>query len=539
MAFTSDRDGTPRIWLKELTGGDERPLTSGPDDLPRFSPLGSMILFSRSEGGRTALYRIGVLGGEPRKVLEDAVEGDWAPDASRICFLRWKNAGGRIVSALGVAAANGSDERELVTHNQKLAHVRWAPDGGRIAAIAMSQSGATPIFSVAADGTGPRSVLPPQAGLAVSALAWLGGEQVVYFQNESALQGGLGINAGTANIIRQNVRTGVADRIAWSPDASTVLDVLGAGRVVYDTCSPRATLREFALRGAETPRWLTRGSSNDRQPSYSPDGEWIIFSSNRSGNLDLWEVSTRTSVVRRLTEDAAEDWDPVFTADGGFVLWSSNRTGHFEVWTAATDGGSARQVTHDGVDAQNPSPSPDGKWIAYASGDPAKEGIWRIRRDGTGAARLVSGTVAFPEVSPDGKYVLYSSDYMTERLAVRVVELETGAAVPFEIHVGAQTTKLAFALGRAKWMPGGRAIAFIGQSERGVNGIYVQDFSPGRDTSATRRAMAAFDEEYTTESFGLSPDGSRVAVASWDQVFSLMIAERLRFPAPRRPAARP
>jgi eukaryotic-like serine/threonine-protein kinase len=50
LAFSSDRDGTPKIWLKQLDGGGEVALTSGPDDNPRFSPDGTSLLFARTDG---------------------------------------------------------------------------------------------------------------------------------------------------------------------------------------------------------------------------------------------------------------------------------------------------------------------------------------------------------------------------------------------------------------------------------------------------------------------------------------------------------
>jgi eukaryotic-like serine/threonine-protein kinase len=538
VAFTSERDGTARIWIKELSGGDERPLTVGPDDLARFSPLGSTLLFSRRENGRTSLYRVGVLGGEPRKIIDDAVEGDWSPDGKQIAFLRWKNVNGRLISAIGSVSPNGSDTREIAAHDQKLAHLRWSPEGTAIVALELAQSGAQrPLFWMSADGREKRAIPLPKPGYAVSSPAWLSEEELVYFQSESALQSGLGVNAGTANIVRQNVRTGDSERISWSPESSTLVDVLGPGRVVYDTCSPRASLREFRLQGqssAGPTHWLTRGNSNDRQPAYSPDGDWLVFSSNRSGNLDLWEMSLKTEIVRRVTEDEAEDWDPVFSADGKAVIWSSNRAGHFEIWTAAADGSGPRQVSHDGVDAENPSVTPDGKWVVYGSGNPDKEGLWKVRPDGSNAARILPGSFAFPEVSPDGRYVLYSSDYMTERLALHVAEVDTGTVLPFEIRVGTQATKPASALGRARWMPGGKAIAYIGQNEKGTNGIFVQDFAPDRDTTASRRPLAGFDDERTTESFGMSSDGTRLAIAGWEQMFSLMLAERIPSIAPRR-----
>ena len=75
IAFTSDRDGQPRIWLKQVSGEGEAPLTTGPDDFPRFSPDGTQVLFTRPDGSGTSLYRAAVLGGEARRLLEGADRG--------------------------------------------------------------------------------------------------------------------------------------------------------------------------------------------------------------------------------------------------------------------------------------------------------------------------------------------------------------------------------------------------------------------------------------------------------------------------------
>ncbi len=528
VAFTSERDGTPRIWLKQLPSGEEQPLTTGPDDLARFSPDGSLVLFTRTEGAGAALYRIGVLGGEPRKIIDNASDGDWSPDGKRVAFIRARQSDGRLVSIIGTVAADGSDIREVATFaDRNLARLRWSPGGGTIAVTELGTSSNRPVWLVSPDGKDKQELATSRV---ISSLAWInGGREVIYFENESALEGGLGVSAGTAKVMRRGVPFGSVATLAWSPSSSMVLDILGPGTVVFDSCSPRASLREIPLNGSavSNARWLTRGNANDRQPAYSPDGEWVVFSSNRSGNLDLWEVSRKTGVVRRLTEDAAEDWDPAFTPDGKHIIWSSNRSGHFEVWMAQADGSGARQVTSDGVDAENPTATADGNWIVYVSTNPAKSGIWRVRPNGSGAVRLVGGTYAMPELSPDGRYALYSANYMTQRVPLRIVEVGTGARVPFGIEIAVPAGKPRVALGRARWMPGGRAIAFIGQDEQGVTGIYVQDFVPGKDTQATRRKLGGFDSELTTESFGISPDGSRMVIASWEQLFSLMLAERI------------
>jgi Tol biopolymer transport system component len=253
---------------------------------------------------------------------------------------------------------------------------------------------------------------------------------------------------------------------------------------------------------------------------YSPDGAWIVFSSNQSGNLDLWAVSPASGAIRRLTDHPAEDWDPAFTPDGQ-LLWSSNRTGNFEVWRAAADGSGARQVTNDGFDAQNPTATPDG-WVVYASGNPRHAGIWKVRLDGSGARRLVTeGRI--PEVSPDGRYVSYRRPERPRRVEVAVARVDEGTKV-FEIAIYVHRPTPSLRLGRTRWLPGGRQIAFVGQNLRGQTGVFVQDFVPGRDTHATRRPLGGFEGDEMTESFGISADGTRLVLARWTQNHSLMMA---------------
>ncbi len=82
-------------------------------------------------------------------------------------------------------------------------------------------------------------------------------------------------------------------------------------------------------------------------------------------------------------------------------------------------------------------------------------------------------------------------------------------------------------LGRARWMPDGRAIAFIGQDERGVNGVFVQDFTPGRDSTSTRRKLGGFDLENSAETFAISPDGRTLTIGGWEQMFNIMTASNV------------
>jgi serine/threonine protein kinase len=114
IAFRSDRDGVPRIWLKQMQGGNEIAVTEGPDDYPRFSPDGSLLLFIRKQNTTGSLYRVPVLGGEPRKVIDDAVSADWSSDGKQIAFVRWIAGVGGFDSQLMTVKQDGSNPEKIL-----------------------------------------------------------------------------------------------------------------------------------------------------------------------------------------------------------------------------------------------------------------------------------------------------------------------------------------------------------------------------------------------------------------------------------------
>jgi len=81
-------------------------------------------------------------------------------------------------------------------------------------------------------------------------------------------------------------------------------------------------------------RALTSGNGNDRWPSWSGDGEWLVFVSDRSGNPDLWVVSWKGGTPVQLTFDPADDVQPDWSADGNTIVFLSNRSGATAIWKA-------------------------------------------------------------------------------------------------------------------------------------------------------------------------------------------------------------
>ena len=527
IAFTSIRDGSGRIWLKQLKGGTEVPLTNGPSDFgAKFSPDGTSILFVRASSGSSALYRTSILGGQERRVRDDVFLADWSPAGDEIVTGFDPVGDGSRGFEIDIVSADGSNERDVAvideTNLAGVADLRWSPDGKYLAMIAGPVTGTTSQSVVIFDLESGEKTVSAEFGQTdfLNALAWSGANLVVSRTQQAA--------SHRSEFVLLEVGKGVTKSLFWTLGVTAGFDIAGPNSLVFGMDDQSQGMRTAAIGGGAVTsfggNWLTRGFSRDRQPVYSPDGSMILFTSTRSGDLDLWTIDHRSGAVRRVTDDDASDWDPAFTPDGEGILWSSNRSGNYEIWMSGIDGSQPRKVSSDGVDAENPTMTPDGEWIVYASSNPAETGIWKVRKDGSDATPLVAGAHVLPEVSPTGEYALYvTASGSALASTISVVSLNDGETVPFQIAIASRVP--VNNLGRARWMPDGRAIAFVATDDEARVGVFVQDFEIGHDTRASRLRLAGFDPDYPTESFGVSPDGTEIVLSNFSSQSALVLAE--------------
>lgn len=134
---------------------------------------------------------------------------------------------------------------------------------------------------------------------------------------------------------------------------------------------------------------------NGWDPTWSPDGNSILFASDRDGTVQLYTIHTDGSKLTRITNlpsiRGRSDW----SSDGRYIVTYSGESWHRELYIMNADGSNVQQLTPSGGNSQGPSFSPDGKWVAFTAyfdhyGEDNGCEIYIIRIDGTDLRRLTN-----------------------------------------------------------------------------------------------------------------------------------------------------
>ncbi|MBL8645565.1 MAG: PD40 domain-containing protein [Rhodospirillaceae bacterium] len=239
-----------------------------------------------------------------------------------------------------------------------------------------------------------------------------------------------------------------ARKIEFVTDEGTwiSLDVAPDGKtIVFELLGDLYTMDS----GGGTAKAITRGFAFDAQPVFSPDGAWISYISDKSGNDNVWISRPDGSDARQISffDDNCTFTSPAWSADGSIIYasrYKSNITA-FEMWSFNVDDGKSAHMAGGAIDPAQPhddwrsilgiQPSADGRFLYYSvttigQKDAEVLPLWKIQRqpvDG-GAPEDVAayrGSALRPVLSPDGKLLVYAARYGAET-GLRLRDLETG-----------------------------------------------------------------------------------------------------------------
>lgn len=288
-------------------------LTAVTDSYPMLSPDGRALLFHSNRSGRQAIWTANADGSEPRILFDRPDVGSdpgtpvWSPDGKSIAF-GMTPAGATLESEseVYVVAADGTGLRRLTNAPGDDSHPHWSADGTR---IFFNSARATPDLKA----------------------AW--GRQWIDIYS-MARDGG--------DVRRHTDCRNVCTYPTPSPDGRFVLHRRVLARPAKDW-QQRPAERDSEvyltpLDGSE-PRNLSNSTAYDGWPTWTPDGRWVIFASNRDGTVStgqLYRVRPDGSGLQRITSEPYSHTQPSVSADGqAAYVYRSTEAGDTEIGQVA------------------------------------------------------------------------------------------------------------------------------------------------------------------------------------------------------------
>ena len=370
IVFQSYRDGNFHLWVIGLDGTPPRQLTSGPfdDREPRFSPDGKRIVFSSDRGGNYGIHVLDRASGGVTTVVDTAAEEcepAWSPDGSSIVFTSNKTQVEVIDAAGRRTSIAALEESHDIMMPREVHSPCWTPDGKRV------------IYSVIADGKAElhRDGSPLVVGEDVFPfrVTWLPGGSYVYTSSGKIRQRALDSNQ--SQVIEFSAEVEVVEptytRKLRSFDSAKPRPVIGIGSPVLSPDGKSVAFRAlndiWTMKIGHAPLPLTRDRFHKSDPAWSPDGHWLVYSSDRGGTLDLWLRDLRSGQDQQLTHLEHAAVSASWSADGRFIAFL-DQTGSLHTIEVAS--GTLRKILGPLWEPGRPSWGPDGRTLTLAAFKP-------------------------------------------------------------------------------------------------------------------------------------------------------------------------
>ena len=453
IAFAWDgvEENNSDIYVKLLDTGGQLQLTTdpAPDHSPVWSPDGRHIAFTR-EGEAGGIYLVPALGGAERKLAEifptDVYHRgayyqfgrntlSYSPDGKYLAVAD-AAAAGEPFSIFLLEIETGEKQRLTFPPAASVGDdsPAFSPDG-RTLAFARLMAGGRDIYVVPVTGGELRQLTwesTVRPGSFTDGLAWTpDGLEIVFASNRigSFLLWRVPVSGGAPAQIKVDAQdvsrpaiSRFGNRLAWIQTSSD--------RNIWRMEVP-GTAGQHPI-----PTRLIASTATDSNPQYSPDGERIVFGSNRSGTGEIWLSDRDGRNPMRLTNIGGPvTGDPRWSPDGRQIAFDSMEGSNRDIYLVSSNGGQHHKLTTDPAEDTCPSWSRDGRWIYFGSGRSGSLQIWKMPSAGGQAVQVTTkgGFEGFE--SPDGTYFYYAKG--RDAPGIWRIPVKGGVETPVVDHHGA------------------------------------------------------------------------------------------------------
>ena len=438
MAFGQTRAGSVDVMVQPVAGGEAVERVGGPgtETAPRWSPDGKHLAYISSSEPGNPVFLIPPHGGSPRRLVSTNIRtldldkmgsamGDhpWSADSGALLISR-VDASGR-TAVYRVDRANGDAEQ-----------LTFPPPGSVDLNPSHSFDGERIAFQRRSNGKGVLLMMPAAGGDPQVLLAdefdntkpvWRPDNRHVLFISDRRGSSG-------ADVFEIDVNGGLPRQLTFETNRVYTVSVSADNRVAYVPFWHDTFLFTVDVGSGER-RQINSHSKENYGARFSPDGRSVVYHSTRTGNSEIWLYHLDDRPETQITDNGSWDLYPDWSPDGERMIFNSDREeGLFKIFIANSDGGGARLLVDKPItlDSQYAPVigslvsrwSPDGDRIAFLAEGEENLALWTVGVDGEGAREVLDNATGF-DWYRDSRHGIYTRHHGSESEMV-AVDLETG-----------------------------------------------------------------------------------------------------------------